>query len=175
MTRALVVVAMLAALVLPAAARPGDTARARAERLPALEAAILVRVNELRGSRGLPRLTMAKGLQSAAATHSSAMLTRGFFAHESPDGMRFDQRVRRFYPSRGFSFWRVGENLAAMTGVMTADEAVELWLGSPPHRRALFESAWREAGIGASRADATGIFPGGGEASVVTLDFGVRR
>lgn len=178
MPRAFVVAAFLAVLVLPAAAQPGAAARSAAtdvERLPSLESAILVRLNELRASRGLPRLRAAPGLRAAAATHSRAMLVEGYFAHESSDGTRFDNRVERFYPSQGFGFWRVGENLAAMTGVMTADDAVEMWLASPPHRRLIFDPAWRDAGLGALRAGATGVFPGGGEASVVTLDFGVRR
>jgi uncharacterized protein YkwD len=178
MPRAFVVAAFLAALVLPAAAQPGAATRGaetEVERLPALESAILVRLNELRAARGLPRLRVAPGLRAAAATHSRAMLVEGFFAHESADGTRFDARVARFYPARGFELWRVGENLAAMTGVMTADEAVDMWLASPPHKRILFDPAWREAGLGALRAQATGVFPGSGEASVVTLDVGVRR
>ena len=177
MPRALVVAAFLVALVLPAAARPGGSASAAGdvERLPTLESAILVRLNEVRSARGLPRLRLAPGLRAAATTHSRAMLVEGFFAHESPDGTHFDSRVERFYPSRGFAFWRVGENLAAMTGVMSANEAVDMWLASPPHRRVVFDPAWRDAGIGALHAQATGVFPGAGEASVVTLDVGVRR
>jgi len=178
MPRALVVAAFLAALVLPAAAQSGaapPAAGSSVERLPALESAILVRLNELRAARGLPRLRVAPGLRAAAASHSRSMLVDGFFAHESSDGTRFDSRVERFYPSRGFEFWRVGENLAAMTGVMTAQDAVDMWLASPPHRRLLFDPTWRDAGLGALRAQSTEVFPGGGEASVVTLDFGVRR
>lgn len=178
MSRALVVAALVVALVIPATAQSGATAGTAGsdiQRLPALESAILARLNELRGERGLPRLRFAPGLRAAAATHSRAMLVEGFFAHESPDGTRFDARVERYYPSRGFGFWRVGENLAAMTGVMTAEDAVEMWLASPPHRRLIFDPAWRDAGLGALRAEATGVFPGSGEASVVTLDVGVRR
>jgi uncharacterized protein YkwD len=178
MSRALVVAAMLIALVVPAAARPGGSAHVGVrdvDRLPALESAILARLNELRTARDLPRLRAAPGLRAAAAAHSRAMLVEGFFAHESADGTHFDARVERFYPSRGFSLWRVGENLAATTGVMTAEAAVDLWLGSPPHRRIIFDPGWREAGLGALHAAATGVFPGAGEASVVTLDVGVRR
>jgi uncharacterized protein YkwD len=178
MPRALVVAAFLVALVIPAAARPGGSAHSAirdVDRLPALESAILSRLNELRAARDLPRLRAAPGLRAAAAAHSREMLVDGFFAHESGDGSHFDTRVERFYPSRGFSFWRVGENLAAMTGSITAEQAVELWLASPPHRRVIFDPAWREAGLGALRAAATGVFPGAGEASVITLDVGVRR
>jgi uncharacterized protein YkwD len=176
MPRALVVAVLLVALVVPATAQSGESARAAGvERLPALESAILERLNELRASRGLPRLRVARGLRAAAATHSRAMLIEGFFAHESSDGTSFDNRVVRFYPSRGFGFWRVGENLAAMTGVMTAEDAVDMWLASPPHKHILLDPTWRDAGIGALSAPATGVFPGSGEASVVTLDVGVRR
>ena len=178
MPRALVVAVLLVALVVPATAQSGATTHAAGtgvERLPALESAILARLNELRVARGLPRLRVAPGLRAAAATHSRAMLIEGYFAHESSDGTPFDNRVQRFYPSRGFDFWRVGENLAAMTGVMTAEDAVDMWLASPPHRHILLDPGWRDAGLGALRAEATGVFPGSGEASVVTLDVGVRR
>ena len=90
------------------------------------------------------------------------MVNQGFFAHESPDGTTFDTRVERFYPSRGFRYWRVAENIAAMTGVMSAEEAVDLWLESPGHRRVIFDPQWREAGLGAVRAASTRLFPGAG-------------
>jgi uncharacterized protein YkwD len=178
MARALVVAATLVALVIPAAAQPVATTRSdesQAERLAALETAILVRINELRGERGLAKLRPATGLRAAAGAHSRSMVSQGFFAHESPDGTTFDSRVERFYPSRGFRYWRVAENIAAMTGVMSADEAVDLWLESPGHRRVIFDPQWREAGLGAVRAASTRLFPGAGEATALTLDVGVRR
>ena len=62
-----------------------------------------------------------------------------------------------------------------MTGVMSAEEAVDLWLESPGHRRLIFDPQWREAGLGALRAASTPLFPGAGEATALTLDVGVRR
>ena len=49
-----------------------------------------------------------------------------------------------------------------MTGVMSAEEAVDLWLESPGHRRVIFDPQWREAGLGAVRAASTRLFPGAG-------------
>jgi uncharacterized protein YkwD len=49
-----------------------------------------------------------------------------------------------------------------------------MWLDSPPHRKILLTSAWREVGLGAVRAlAAPGVYKGL-DVTILTADFGVR-
>ena len=138
-----------------------------------LEADVLVQINQLRRSRGLAPLRLSGALRRAADSHSSAMATRGFFAHESADGTAFWQRVARFYPQRNGG-WSVGENLLWSSPDVDGAGAVRLWLNSPPHRKILLTPRWREVGLSAVHAaSAPGVYRGL-EVTVITADFGVR-
>jgi uncharacterized protein YkwD len=174
MKRALLGVLMLLALLGSAASGSGSSG-AETVRLPVLEAELLARINEARAARGLHPLVLAPGLQAAARAHSRAMLASGVFQHESPDGTRFSDRIRRFYPSRGFKSWSVGENLLYHTAQVSPADAIDAWQGSPPHRRNMLSPSWREVGIGAVwAASARGDFVDA-SVSVLTVDFGARR
>jgi uncharacterized protein YkwD len=177
--RTLLLFALLVVLSLPAAlapARATATTRAAGEqRDSGFELGVLREVNRLRVARGLRALTISTSLQAAAGFQSRDMLDRGYFDHDQPGGASFGARLKRFYPVGG-STWLVGENLLWSTLGITPAAAVKLWVSSPPHRRNLFDPAWRETGIGAINADAaTGAFAeANGPVVVVTMDFGSR-
>jgi uncharacterized protein YkwD len=174
MKRALLSALMVLALFGSAAFGSGSS-RAETVRLPALESELLAAINKARAARGLPRLDVAPGLRASARAHSRAMLESGLFQHDSPDGTRFSERIRRFYPSRGFKSWSVGENLLYHTSQVSPEEAIDAWRASPPHRRNLFNPSWREVGIGAVwAASAPGDFVDA-SVNVLTVDFGARR
>ena len=164
-------VAVAAGSVAPAAAATsaGTTVSASAS----LEAAVLAELNAVRRAHGLRPLRRSGGLAAAADVHSRAMAQHGFFQHDSRDGSSFAERVRRFYGPSGHRSWSVGENLLWATSV-SASNAVELWMQSPPHRRNILTPHWREIGLSAVRAsDAPGVF-GGRDVVIITSDFGVR-
>jgi len=142
--------------------------------LPTLNGGIVVRLNAIRASRGLHRLTVATGLAAAARAHTRDMVRSGLFQHESSDGTAFWQRVRSFYGAAGFRSWTVGETLVWQTGPATAAALVAMWLASPPHREVLLDPSWREIGVAAVEDTvAPGDF-GGSDATIVTADFGAR-
>ena len=125
----LVCVAVLAASVFvsePAAAAVGRTSTGQR---PLLAAAVLVRLNVIRGQHGRLPLTRNANLTLAASRHSSEMVSDGYFAHESSDGSPFWRRVRRFHGR-----WTVGENLLCSMPDVGAGRALELWMASPEHR-----------------------------------------
>jgi uncharacterized protein YkwD len=103
------------------------------------------------------------------------MVRRGFFDHEAPGEGPFWRRIEKSYPSRGYDYWAVGENLAYGQPSLEPAEAFREWLASPSHRRSLLSPLWREAGLAAVHAPAApGEFEGG-PVTVLTLDLGVRR
>jgi uncharacterized protein YkwD len=72
-------------------------------------------------------LAWAPELAGAALVHSRDMARRNYFRHRAKDGSRVADRVER----KGYSWRRVGENIAAGQG--SAEQAVSAWLSSPPH------------------------------------------
>jgi uncharacterized protein YkwD len=168
--------AVLAAVLGLLAGPSAGSADPRGTTAPAtqLQAALLEQVNTLRLSRGLPRLRLSPALSAAANGHSTQMATRGFFGHNSANGASFSQRIARYYSSRGFRSWTVGENLLWGAPDIGAVRAFRLWLSSPPHRANLLSRSWREIGLSAVHStSAPGVY-GGRAATVVTADFGAR-
>jgi uncharacterized protein YkwD len=152
--------------------RPGR--RRLAVSLTSLASGVLGSLNSVRRSRGLRPLRLSHALSLAAKEHSLQMVQRGFFEHESPNGAPFWRRIERFYGSRGFRFWEVGENLAYGSPELGADETVRMWMNSPGHRENLLVPRWREVGLAAVHVgSAPGTF-GGSAVTVITADFGIR-
>jgi uncharacterized protein YkwD len=174
------IVTALLALALASAIAASDSPAAPPARSDAtagmadLEAAIVRRINDVREARGLEPLRAHRRLAAAADSHSRDMGRRGYFEHESADGTAFWRRIRRFYGSRGFRSWTVGENLLWATDHIGAAFAVRQWMKSRPHRKNILSRAWREVGIGAAYfASAPGEYEGRA-VTIVTTDFGAR-
>ena len=173
MTRSAILVLVLAVALVAVA--PASTATQAAQRDTSLERAVVEAVNAVRAAHGLRPLTISRGLRASAFGHTNALAAAGVFQHESPDGTSFDRRIRRVYPPRGFSSWSVGENLVFGSAPFSAEDAVQSWLESPPHRRNLLSRTWREIGVGAVLAQNVGGDYGDEPVVIVTADFGARN
>lgn len=174
MVRGATIFAALVALVLPLGATAGSDGQSSTTREQSLEGLVLQRINEVRATRGLGRLTASPGLSRAALTHSRSMVVNGFFAHESTNGTPFWQRVKSFYGPRTHG-WTVGENLAMFGGGKPdANAIVESWMASSPHRANLLSKRFANAGIAILHDPAAGGVYGGLDTWVVTLDVGAR-
>ena len=173
--RFLVILAVASVAVLVSSPVATPSAPTKVERRAALEAGVVREVNRIRAARGLAPLRAAPSLRSAARSHSQAMLSHGFFSHESPDGTAFSERIRRYYTNAGYVRWSVGEALMASPDrSVDAAAVVSAWLDSPPHRAIILSATWRDAGIGVLYAPSAPATFGGSEAIVVTADFGLR-
>ena len=139
-----------------------------------LEDEVLTAINDLRASNGLSQLRLNSALSLAALGHSQSMAKRGFFSHDGYNGAPFWARIKpRYRPQRG-NFWGVGENMVWSSPDLSADQAIQMWLDSPPHRKNLLTPSWREVGLGAVRAlGAPGVYDGL-DVTILTADFGVR-
>ena len=173
-SRLLALAALAVSAAVPFAVPAGATAAPRSSSIRALQADLLVQINDFRRGHGLVPFRLSSKLSLAARPHSSEMASRGYFGHNSGDGSRFDRRIARFYPITG-RYWSVGENLLWSSPGVDAAGALRMWLDSPEHRANLMTARWREIGISAVHAlSAPGMY-GGREVTVVTTDFGVRR
>lgn len=165
----LVAAAALAALV-PLTADASDGVALA----PRLELQVARRVNAVRRWHGLQPLRLSPALRASARNHSREMGVRGYFEHESANGVPFWRRIERHYGSDGYARWEVGENILWQSGGTTAAQVVREWMGSPGHRDNILSGTWRELGLGALRVTRAGGTYGGRSVTIVTLDLGVR-
>jgi uncharacterized protein YkwD len=166
----------LAALVATALLAEAALATSRSEKnLPTLNHQVLAAVNRFRAAHGLVALRESANLDRSARQHSLEMGRQGYFAHDSADGTSFWQRIQRYYPENGSSYWSVGENLVWRSSNLSAAQAMSLWIASPPHLANLLSKQWRQIGVSAvGVAHAPGVY-GGRRVTIITTDFGVRR
>ena len=139
-----------------------------------LEQDVLTAINDVRLKYHLVPLRLNKQLSVAARSHSLSMAQDGYFRHESADGSPFWKRIKPLYPPRPRHTWGTGENMVWQSPDLSAAEAIDAWLNSPPHRKNLLTPSWREVGVGSVRAlAAPGVYEGL-DVTIVTADFGVR-
>ena len=169
---AVIATAGVAAVAAPSA--PASTSH-RAVALTSLERGVLADINAFRAANRLGPLRVSASLNAAARSHSQQMEADGYFAHNSFDGTAFWKRIKTFYPSGGYGFWSVGENLLWSSPDVDAQHALTMWENSPEHRKNMLDPHWSEIGISAVHASsASGVFRGL-PVTIVTTDFGIRK
>lgn len=165
----LLAAAILASLLGAQRARAASVTSSRVS--ASYEERIVKSINNLRRREGLPRLRLVKTLRRSARVHSLQMVQRGFFGHVSPSGLGAADRIRRFYPSSGFSYWAAGENLLWSQSAIEPWRVAVRWMKSPGHRAVLLSPRWRGIGVGVVRSKPSHGRP----VLLVTADFAVRR
>lgn len=136
-----------------AAARESAKAAEKAERVNRLRSIdpyelanrIVELVNEQRESKGLDALEVNDELMENAMVRAEEADEK--FSHTRPDGSICDTAITVEYNL-------AGENLVG-GGIFSSDtlegivnEAVNVWLNSPGHKRNMMDSRWRETGVG---------------------------
>ena len=141
-----------------AESREGRNARARLEaanRVSELERKVHAGINAERAKSGASPLEWEGELAAVARAHSEDMTKRGYFSHDTPEGLGPSDRIDR----AGYSCWKgshygVAENITIETALgnldRTAAEAVRGWMNSPGHRTNLLDTRYDRTGIGAS-------------------------
>jgi uncharacterized protein YkwD len=129
---------------------------------------ILMLHNKARTDRGLRPLCADPELTRAARSHSREMIEKDYFSHNSYDGERVGERLKRF----GYDLGVYGENLAGGSGTSgTADATFQRWMNSPGHKANILDGRFRPVGVGTC----TGNYKDIQEYTMYTVDFGIRR
>jgi uncharacterized protein YkwD len=152
---------------------PGTTTQASGLSQAQLDDSITCLINEQRAAYGLAPVQSSGTLQEAAQSHSAEMVSDGYFAHTSPSGVTFIDRIEATGYMRGARSWLVGENLAWGTSSLSSPGAVvQAWMNSPPHRENLLRAKFRELGVAAVR----GTPDSAGDANGITVasEYGYR-
>jgi uncharacterized protein YkwD len=138
-----------------------------------LESSVTCLINEERTSRGLRPVQSDASLRAAAQSHSSEMVSESYFAHTSPEGVTFTDRILQAGYTRGARFWLVGENLVWGSGSLSSPNSlVTSWMNSPPHRENLLRGRYRQVGVAAVRGTPDSASDGNGV--TVSSEYGYK-
>lgn len=108
---------------------------------PDLEKQMLDLVNKERVANGLSPLAPDPELTEVARRHSADMFARGYFAHDTPEGLSPFDRMR----DANVRFTTAGENLALAPTLMLAHTGL---MNSPGHRANILRREFGRVGIG---------------------------
>lgn len=106
-----------------------------------LEAKMLILVNEERQKVGLEPLKADPLMLVVAKAHSKDMFARGYFAHETPEGLSPFDRMKK----AKVRFLAAGENLALGQTLNICHRGL---MNSPGHRKNILNPAFGRVGIG---------------------------
>ena len=123
---------------------------------PDLEKQMLDLVNRERQSAGLQPLAPDPELTEVARRHSADMFARGYFAHDTPEGLTPFDRMR----ASGVRFITAGENLALAPTISVAHTGL---MNSPGHRANILRREFGRVGIG--------VMDGGMRGLMVSQEF----
>ena len=123
---------------------------------PELEKQMLDLVNQERVAEGLNPLAPDPELTEVARRHSADMFARGYFAHDTPEGLTPFDRMR----DANVRFLTAGENLALAPTVPVAHTGL---MNSPGHRANILRPQFGRVGIG--------IMDGGMRGLMVSQEF----
>jgi uncharacterized protein YkwD len=123
---------------------------------PDLEASMLEMVNRERVAAGLKPVKADPELTEVARKHSTDMFARGYFAHQTPDGLDPFDRMHK----ADVRFLTAGENLALAPTLRVAHSGL---MNSPGHRANILRPQFGRLGIG--------IIDGGMRGLMITQNF----
>jgi len=103
--------------------------------------AVLASVNSARGAQGLAALSANGALTAAAQSYAQLLTQLDTLTHDAGGGLL--ARIRASGYPGGF----LGEALWEGWGQYAADQVVNQWLNSPPHREILLNPAYADAGV----------------------------
>ena len=118
-----------------------------------VDAATLCLVNRVRSAHRLHALHANRELRMLATSQVNAMVRWDYFADNRPPGVTPMALIASMrYPAHTKSV-SIGQNIGWGTGgYATPISMVAGWMASPPHRKIILTSSYREAGAGVTAA-----------------------
>jgi uncharacterized protein YkwD len=139
-----------------------------------VERATLCLINQIRAAHHLAPLRGNPMLGTVATSQVAAMVALDYFADRRPSGLTpLTLVTHTAYPNRAQV--SVGQTIAWGTGIdARASEIVTAWMQSPPHRRIILTSEYRDAGVAVIPA-VPAVVKAGGAGATYAMEFGVRH
>jgi len=117
---------------------------------PDLEVTMLQLINAERVKQHLKPLKADEKMREAAALHAADMFVRGYFSHNSPEGIDPFMRMKKM----GIKYKAAGENLAHAANLTLAHNGL---MRSPGHRDNILSPAFGRVGIAILDAGTKGL------------------
>ncbi|MEX2014485.1 MAG: CAP domain-containing protein, partial [Candidatus Saccharimonadales bacterium] len=105
---------------------------------------LLNETNEVRLENGASELKFNELLGEAAQNKADDMAKRDYWSHNTPEG----KQPWQFVNDQGYKYSIASENLAF--GFNSADEAINAWMKSDSHRKAMLDKSVYDVGFGIS-------------------------
>ncbi len=102
---------------------------------------LLVLTNQKRQENGLGPLSLDERLSQAAIGKGNDMLSKGYWAHISPDGTT----PWLFIKGAGYSYTYAGENLAR--GYTNSSDVINAWMASDSHKQNMLSGNYSNVGF----------------------------
>ncbi len=97
------------------------------------------------GAKRIAALVPHPKLRDAARGHAVDMQARGYFAHDTPEGIGVKERVLK----AGYNAVRASENILGGQRLgSSARKAVQWWLHSPVHCKNIMNPLYTQLGVG---------------------------
>lgn len=114
---------------------------------------VVALTNTERAKYGLSRLTDDEGLNAFAQGFARDMDTQGYFNHETPEGLDFQDRLKNSVYFKALSACgtcrltlTAAENIAV--GQLEAADVVDDWIASPEHHKNILDEDVTTIGVG---------------------------
>ncbi len=124
---------------------------------------LLSKTNQARQAAAETNLTIDQRLTAAAQAKADDMVSRNYWAHNTPDG----KAPWSFITASGYNYDLAGENLAY--GFSGASEAVGGWMNSQEHRDNILNAGYQNVGFGVATAP---NYQGKGQQTIVVAEYG---
>jgi uncharacterized protein YkwD len=141
---------------------------------PAVAAATLCLIDQVRRGYHLHSLRANGTLAAVAAAQLTSMVRRNYFADVRPSGQTPMSLVAATSYRTHTASFSVGENLAWGTGKdATPAHILVEWMASPPHRALILTGEFRDAGVAVTPAVPSVVSPNP-HGATYAIEFGVR-
>jgi uncharacterized protein YkwD len=107
-----------------------------------MEDEVVALVNKQRAEAGCEPLVVDPRLVVSAEGHSTDMAERDYFAHTTPEGLTFRDRIL----SAGYANPGTAENIAR--GQSDAQQVMDSWMASDAHRENILDCDFSRLGVG---------------------------
>ncbi|RJQ13473.1 CAP domain-containing protein [Candidatus Parcubacteria bacterium] len=112
--------------------------------------ALVRQTNETRETANLSSLKTNPLLEQAAKLKAEDMASRGYFSHNTPDGLT----PWHWLEVVGYRFGAAGENLAV--NFIDSADVTKAWIDSPSHRANILNNGFTEIGIATAKGNYNG-------------------
>lgn len=126
-------------------------------------AEVIKLTNVKREENGLSDLVYSGTLAKAAHDKGVDMITKGYWAHVSPDGVE----PWFWFQKEGYKYKYAGENLAR--DFSNPGSAVDAWMASPSHRENMLSPKYKEIGVAVVEGNVDGV-----DTTIIVQLFGTK-